>query len=426
MATTQPPVNEINVSGPQTWESNGYGFCTLASKVGDSAEKIIQSVGNAASHLSNDHLALNNRISDGVEKITSDICATTGKLSTDICTTGQNISSDICDSAQHSSDQHLLLSNRISDVGEKSITSTLSTGKEILKDQADAARTLGVMIDGVNKDVIKTGCDVTSALFNSNQQWGLNVKDSIDRGTISTNKNLTDAHVSINKNITDAQFANERMWSESRLQTAAAHADVKNAVSGVNTSVLLASKDADLRICETKGALALLAAQNEAKLSKQLCHVNDNVTSSKCELERQAAEYKASLERQVAETKFSIERQAAEYKNSIEKEVIFSRCATERQIAETKNSIELDAHKNREAIQRQLSECCCELKEKVEDRFTQTVQLMRELDTGRLRDKLAAVEQENLFLRLQRSTSNGNGNGIGLSVANGAGVGNRN
>lgn len=92
----------------------------------------------------------------------------------------------------------------------------------------------------------------------------------------------------------------------------------------------------------------------------------------------------------------------------------------ERQAADNRASIEYKALENREALARQLAECCCEIKEqqlrqhceikeKVDARATQTELLIREIDAQRIRDALTQANSENTFLRLQATLGGGTG-----------------
>lgn len=92
-----------------------------------------------------------------------------------------------------------------------------------------------------------------------------------------------------------------------------------------------------------------------------------------------------------------LERQAADNYANIQLEA-----------CKNKASLELEALRNKCELVKQLSDCCCELKESVLATSSTTQQLIRDTETSRVRDALAACTTENLILRLG---GNGNGNG---------------
>jgi hypothetical protein len=84
----------------------------------------------------------------------------------------------------------------------------------------------------------------------------------------------------------------------------------------------------------------------------------------------------------------------------------------ERQAADNKASIEYRALKNKESLAKQMTEQHCEIKEltrqvscdlqqKIDQRANETNQLIRKLDTNRIRDSLNTTSTENLILRLK-------------------------
>lgn len=130
-------------------------------------------------------LVLSNRLSDGVEKITSDICNSTGSLSNQLCgignsmgqqtltladriaTSGERTASDICHGVHELSNQHILLSNRMSDIGEKNVVATLNTGREVVKDNADGTRFLHKETADVTRALSKEICDTQMDVLKS-------------------------------------------------------------------------------------------------------------------------------------------------------------------------------------------------------------------------------------------------------------------
>ena len=491
MATTLP-TNEINVNYP--WQNQGE-FCALSGRIGDGTEKILQSLHDVSNHLGGEHNVLGNRISDGTEAILQSICSTNSHLSdtvqgstntlglgqgrlsdtihagnnvllsgqarisdsihagTNTLTSGQGrLSSEISNANLHLANLLGVTNNRLSDSSEKGISATLQTGKEILKDNADSSRFLGTLVDGVNRDVIKTGCDVAAdlngAISRSSNSLSKDINDgrvalenaSAEellagcRNTAQLTRDINDGRVAVERtsaaellagcrntceikdnlgrDINDARVAIERTSAAELLAGCRNTNELRGAIGSVNSAVLLGQKDTDLRVATTRAdILAGLCAESH-HIKERIHHGEDTTRESRAILERQAADYQTRTERQLYESRASIERQAAEYRNVLERQAADYKASSERQMADTRYSIErqaseykcfieLDAHKNREALAKQMAEGLCDLREKIDERYNQTAQLVRELDTGRIRDKLAAVEQENLFYRLK-------------------------
>ena len=364
---TDIPVNGTHVHYPfygtyggnnQNHCNDNYAHLALSNKISDGTEKISTDVCNLGHHVANGNLHLSTRISEGVEKVSGDVCALSNE----------------------NSNQHMLLSNRLSDVGEKNLTATLNTGREVVKDIGDSSRYLGGAVHDVDRNVLKAGCDNTNAIISSTSALGFNIRDAIERSIVASEKSnaenrLATANASAEGRLTSQQNTNE----------------VRTAVERNNTNILLTGKDLGLEICHAKGDIQTQACDNTRVLERQ-------AADNKAQLEKQVY----LVDRNVTESKCSIERQAAEYKASVEHNILMSKCTLERQAAENKASIELEALKNKEALARQMAECCCEVKEKIEQRFCETNQLIREIDSNRIRDQLNDAKQENLFLKFQQ------------------------
>jgi hypothetical protein len=362
-------------------------------------DNILQAVHSVNADLSSEHLMLNNKMADGHASLAQDICASTAQISNTI---GQ-LKSDVYSSTNQLTGHHAHLQERVSSIGEKGMMATFQTGKEILTDVSTTARHLGGLLSDVNKDVLRAGCDTTQTVITANRDIGLNLRDAIDK-----------AETAITKNIMDSQISTERLAAESRLSSAVLSgemrstnmqtvSDIRSAIHAVDRSIISSAKDVDLSVCRVGG-----------EMKEKIGEASHNVTLSRCILERQGADNAAAFDRQICDTRHSImetrgvlERQAADNRACLDRQILETKYSVERQAAENKASIELEASKTQNALSRQMAECCCEMKEKVERRFCDTAQLIREIDSGRIRDRLASSEQENLFLKMQAQFSGG-------------------
>jgi hypothetical protein len=138
------------------------------------------------------------------------------------------------------------------------------------------------------------------------------------------------------------------------------------------TANLLAAKD---------GQLA--TAHAESKLLQSLTAVNGTLAVS------------------ISETKESIKGLVGNLalQNQVELSKYFA--ISEREINKQFALATLAASENAAKIQAQVAECCCEVKAVVNSTAGDTQNLIQATEANRVREALAAVQQENLFLRLR-------------------------
>jgi hypothetical protein len=74
----------------------------------------------------------------------------------------------------------------------------------------------------------------------------------------------------------------------------------------------------------------------------------------------------------------------------------------ELQAATNTAAIQLEALKNKTEIMQKFAECCCELKERITTSESSIKELVKSLDTERIRDALKAAETKNLILELNK------------------------
>lgn len=95
----------------------------------------------------------------------------------------------------------------------------------------------------------------------------------------------------------------------------------------------------------------------------------------------------------------------------VERQASDNYAAIQLEAAKNKASLELEALKNKEVLAAQLAQCCCEIKESILSSASTTQLLIRDTESNRVRDALAASATENLILRLSGGNGGGNGNG---------------
>jgi len=174
-----------------------------------------------------------------------------------------------------------------------------------------------------------------------------NVLDAVAGSTLSLKDGQSVQYVNLRDAVERTGVANlsaiERNHGEARLLIQSSSGELRGLVDRNNANVLLSAKDTLLEMCKFHSQTQLQLSETENRLGRQ---ASENVAA-----------------------------------------------------------IQLEACKNREAISKQLAECCCELKEKIDIRATETNLLIRETENQRVRDALNAANTENMLMKLVKSTS---------------------
>lgn len=140
-------------------------------------------------------------------------------------------------------------------------------------------------------------------------------------------------------------------------------------------------------------------------------------------VERNGGEVRASVERNHGETRAHLDRlqialfgeicdvrkEASDNKSEILLDACKNTHALTLQAAENASRAQLQASENAARASRELAECCCKLEGVIASGNAATQALIRDTEQGRLRDALAAKDQQLLLLQI-------NGNGPGNSI----------
>lgn len=228
--------------------------------------------------------------------------------------------------------------------------SAMSLSNQIGNTRADVlgsggAQTAAVLASAANdtQAVLQSGCGETASIIANNERTAFHTQAQVDRLGHGQN-NLLAAGFLEGRTLANAGFtANLLEAKNAQLATAVSEGKVLHNIA-VGNGVLAAS------IAESresvKGLVGNLALQNQVELSK----------------------YFAIAERE-----------------------------TNKQFA----LATLAASQNAAAISAQVAECCCEVKAAVNSTANDTQALIQATEANRVRDALAASQQENLFLRLR-------------------------
>jgi len=208
-----------------------------------------------------------------------------------------------------------------------------------------AANTAAVLASAANdtQAVLQSGCGETAAIVANNERTAYHTQAQVDR-LGHGQANLLAAGFLEGRTLANAGFtANIVATKDAQLATAVAEGKVLHNIAvgnGAITSAIASTREA------LSGLVGNLALQNQVELSK----------------------YFAIAERE-----------------------------TNKQFA----LATLAASQNAAAISAQVAECCCEVKAAVNSTANDTQALIQAQEANRVRDALAASQQENLFLRLR-------------------------
>jgi hypothetical protein len=196
---------------------------------------------------------------------------------------------------------------------------------------------------GDTQTLLQSGCGETASIIANNERTAFHTQAQVDRQSHGHN-NLLAAGFLEGRSLANAGFtANLLAAKDAQLATAIAEGKVLQTIAVTNGSLI---KEISESRESVKGLVGNLALQNQVELSK----------------------YFAIAERE-----------------------------TNKQFA----LATLAASQNAASIAAKVEECCCEVKATVNSTANDTQALIQATEANRVRDALAASQQENLFLRLR-------------------------
>jgi len=215
-------------------------------------------------------------------------------------------------------------------------------------------------------------------------------------------------------------MSTERNFGELRTANEKGFGSVKTN-AGVNFAELRGTittnfKESMLEVAKGNACLERQAAENAG-------NIKYSSLKNKTGLERQAGDNFANIQIKSQDNRHIIERQASDNLTHIQLRSLENKQVLERQAADYRSASQLEAFQNKEHLARQLAECCCEIKEmsirqfgdlkeigyrnqaevllKMDAKSYETNNLIREVDTIRIRDKMRKYQEENLLYKLR-------------------------
>ena len=213
----------------------------------------------------------------------------------------------------------------------------------------------------------------------NNERLGLNINDNVYRSQIATRdaveRNADWARDAVERNSTNIALAVERTGAASVNATERSTNELSN---------LFVHNAGEIKVAQQA-----IAGETRKQLSENHIEVitsgkdiliNENKNTGKILLQASTNFGKGELD--IAAVKTRLEIQAAQ------------------NVAQ----VQLEALKNKNSISAQLAECCCELKQIVQNSAQTTQHVIQEIENNRVRDALAAINTENLINRLGSSS----------------------
>ncbi len=237
--------------------------------------------------------------------------------------------------------QRLILQGRIDDASGKILESLYNASK------FDQAAT-----NDVSRDVLKGFCDTASDINN-------HTRDLV----IGSNNDIQDRVDRVGNSL-------EGHFRESRTNEMANFNDIRSLIERNNTTQLLSSKD------------------NAMELLKVKCDIEKNIEQTK--LETIKAKY--DLDKSIEHTKLEVLKAKCELEKGIEQtklETLKAKGSIKKQNEKNANALKLDILETRCKLEDEIEECCCELKERIENDGDRTRSLIGRIEVEDLRAKLA-------------------------------------
>jgi len=260
-------------------------------------------------------------------------------------------------------------------------------------DNSNAVSNLHVLgaVGQVGRDVAATQCGDTTAVLQgqagtnlanmaNNERLGLNITDNIYRTHLASReaieRNADWTRDSVHVNSAAILAAVERTGSANINTTERSTNEISNLINHSSGEIKTAQQ-------AIAGETRKQISENHVEVinSTKDILINENKNTGKILLQASSNAGKGELD--IASVKTKLELQAA------------------KNVAD----IQLEALKNKNTISAQLAECCCELKQIVQNSAQTTQQVIQEIENNRIRDALAAINTENLINRLGSSSS---------------------
>lgn len=244
----------------------------------------------------------------------------------------------------------------------------LQTGCHVGQGVAEASRNIMLNDCANTASIVADNQRVSFANQDRTDKVGISIRDAVEH---NSSLNLT----STERNGSEIRYNLERAAGDTRLTVERTASETRGLVHENYAGIMMANKDNLLAAKDTQ--IDVKKAQYESR------------------------EATLHLHRSLGKTEGRLALQAEKHHGLERLDLVHVEGRLQKQASDNYASVQLDALKNKEALARQMAECCCELKERVANTAAATQALIRDTETARLRDSLAAASQENLILRLR-------------------------
>jgi hypothetical protein len=227
----------------------------------------------------------------------------------------------------------------------------------------------------IDEDVLRASYDRTSEILAAQDRHSLASESRTHR---NTDHIVGSVHMSADRNLS----AVERNGSSNLVATTA----VATQAERLQNENVLMHKDTYRHLSEIGHHYGEAAARDTGVIIRDLHRMESRLDNQICGLKLQAQE---------------------------------NTCKLELQAANNFAAVQLEALRNRNDLMQKVSDCCCEVKERISTSEANVKDLMKALESERIRDALKAAETRNLVLEISgrhhghHGHHGGNGNGQG-------------
>jgi hypothetical protein len=229
----------------------------------------------------------------------------------------------------------------------------------------------------------------------------------------NVNRNADNIGQAVERNGVSGVLATERNGASNGIITERTAAEIRGNIKDGYAGALHQFKDLscaeerntrELAVDGYKHAKSIKKSIHHAEHDRRNHHDNEGLYQRRQfdDLHYRAGEYSGRAMRELAD----LDKDGEKHTGKIRLDMCKLENTLMKQASDNVMAIQLDALKNKECLSKQLAECCCEIKEKVDNTACQTQALIQAGEAGRLRDALQEAQTKNLFLERCGGRSN--------------------
>jgi hypothetical protein len=281
---------------------------------------------------------------------------------------------DPAECALHIADQNMILGSTVRDGVDHILNQNSTNTMGLTNKISDSAATI-ISNANNNTDTLLNNANENSN-FISGQQQGLSnrVSDIGEKNLLATGA----SSLCTQKEISDLQWRLMESHGRRFDHMHDHHDRHQHETRREHSENLIQLKDVQTEILRARG------------------EIEKDVALSKASLEKEVALSKGHIELQMLKTKCDIERQASDNKSSLEKDILISKFELSKQASDNAARQELQACANKDFLSRQMLEGFCSVKDKIESKSCETIEMLKTLENHRIKVRLHDFLNHNL------------------------------